>query len=351
MEQNIAKWYRSCGVYLATPEQYEQRIEGVKNFTSKRSETPVYCELVKCFMGMNYDIKKLSEFIRVFNEVDISFSEECTQEIPLLAGLCIYNYISDGAGEELEVMIALASERGAHPYVKEIYELIMQMLENSRIETRVVSEGTDVKLSAFKKISEEEKADWEQGVNYVTTILAEHFKYIKAINLNTCLLNEQLKKKSEEANLLWWLIADWSEFYNCSFEKLSDKQAAVVAPLEVMQCVEYLPGPIAVKKIIQKALQGRRLENEYSVKEYIEAIGIEVLNTWDGRDYDLSLCVGFTPILELLQYRNRFPKEDDIQMVYKLFEEKYDIAFLNKKVSAIDFANQLYLECELMNLL
>ena len=34
MEQNIAKWYQSCGVCLATPEQYEQRIESIKNFTN-----------------------------------------------------------------------------------------------------------------------------------------------------------------------------------------------------------------------------------------------------------------------------------------------------------------------------
>lgn len=351
MEQNIAKWYQGSGVYGIESEQYVKRIESVKKFTSIECEASVYCELVKCFMGMNYNIKKLSEFIQVFNETDISFSEECTKEIPLLAGMCILDYIQEGYGEELGVMMVLAYERGEHPYVKEIYELIMQMIENSRIEKRKVSEGTDIKIGTFKKISEEEKADWTEGVNYVTAMLAEYAKHIKAINSNYNLLKEQLKKKSEDSNLLWWLIADWSELYDCSFDKLSDKQAAVVVPLEVMQYVEFLPGPIAVKKIIQKALSGKKLENEYFVKDYIEEIGIELFETWDVKDYDLSLCVGFTPILELLQYRSRFPKEGDIQTVCKLFEEKYDIAFLNKKVSVLNFANQLYLEYELIKLL
>lgn len=351
MEQNIAKWYQSCGVCLATSEQYEQRIESIKNFTSKRSEIPVYSELVKCFMGMHYDIQKLSEFISIFNEMDISFSEECKMEIPLLAGLCIFDFINNGNGEELGVMISLAYERGEQPYVKEIYELIMQILDNSRIGVREVSEGTEVKIATLKKISEEEKADWADGVNYVTAILAEHFKYMKAMNSNMNLLKEQLRKKTEESNLLWWLIANWSEFYNCSYGELSDKQSAVVVPLEVMQCVEFLPGPIAVKKIIQKALSGKNLINEYSVKDYIEATGTEVFNSCDVMDYDLSLCVGFTPILELLQYRSRFSKADDIQTVYRLFEENYDVTFLDKKINVLNFANQLYLECELVNLL
>ena len=351
MEQNIAKWYQSCEIYLATPEQYEQRIEGVKKFTSIDLQTTVCCELVKSFMGMNYDIKKLSEFVKVFNEIDISFSEECTKEIPLLAGICILDYISEETGEELGVMISLAHERGGSPYVKEIYELIMQIFENSRIKAREVSECSEVKIGALKKITEDEKAEWAEGVNYVTTALTEQNKHLKAINMNINLLKEQLMNKKEETNLLWWLIADWSEIYECSFQKLCDKQAAVVAPLEVIECVEILPGPISVKKIIQKALSGKNTENEYCVKDYIEAIGTEVLNAWDGKNYDLSLCVGFTPVLELLQGRIRFPKDDDLQTVYKLFEENYDITFLSKKVSVIDFAYQLYLEFELINLL
>lgn len=351
MEKKISKWYQSCGIYLASSKQYEQRIQGVRNFIKQKLGVPVCCELVKCFMGIEYDIEKLSEFVKTFNEIDISFSEENRTEIPLLAGICIYNYIMEQDDENMGVMVLLAYERDAHPYLMEIFELIMQTLENSRMKLREVSEIRSITIPSLKEMTEDEKVDWGEGVNYVTSALTNQIKSMRMLRSNVVSLNKQLRNKNEEANLLWWLVAGWSEIYGCSLEKLSDKKAAVVVPLEVMYNVEIVPGPIAVKKIIQKALSGQKLLNEYFVKDYIEEIGEEVLINWKEKEYDVSQCIGFTPILELLQYRSRFSKKEDIQIVYKLFEEKYEASYLSEKVRVIDFAYQLYLEYELLRLL
>lgn len=351
MKQNIAKWYQSCGVCLATPEQYDQRIESIKIFIGKKFKSSIYYELVKCFMGMSYDIQKLDDFIKVFNENDISFSEKNVKEIPLLAGMCLYDYMNNGYGDELGVMMLIAYARGEQPYIQDIYNQIMILLEKCRIEIREMSEVSEIKFSALKEMTEDQQTDWAEGVGYVKGALADQLKYIKAMYRNFSIIKGELNNKNEEADLLWWLVADWSEIYDCSLSDLSDRQAAVVVPLEVMRCVKKVPGPIAVKKIIQKALSSQKLHQEYSVQEYIETIGEEVLSIKSEGEYNLSSSIGFTPILELLKDKIRFQKKEELSVVYKLFGENYDISFLDKKIDVLNFAYQLYLECELVNML
>ena len=68
-------------------------------------------------------------------------------------------------------------------------------------------------------------------------------------------------------------------------------------------------------------------------------------------DYDLSDCVGFVPILELLQLRKQLPGKEELPAVYKLFGRNYDLSYLERKISVFDFACQLFYECELLELL
>lgn len=351
MEQDIARWYQSSGIFLPMPEQYKQRIDGVAMFTKEDFKPSVYFELVKSFMGQDYDIEEISDFVSIFNEFDISFSNECRQEISLLAGICILKCVAMYQLDILGVMISLAHERGGKPCQQEIYERIMNVFEDNRIEARDVSECKSIKIGSVKKMTDEEQSEWTEGVKYVSNSLTEQNKYLKAINSNILSLQSQIRNKNEEVDLLWWLVADWSEIYNCSLKELEDKKAAAAVPFEVMQCVKTVPGPIAVKKILQKALSGHNLANTYSVREIVEAAGEELLKYLEGDEYDPSSCSGFTPILELLQGRVRFCQKDDWQTVYRLFEEKYEMSFLDRKLSIIDFAWELYLECELMELL
>lgn len=209
----------------------------------------------------------------------------------------------------------------------------------------------NVKLTAFKKISEGEKEDWGTGADYVSARLAEQYRYIKAINANFNTLKEQLEYKQEESDLLWWMVAGWSDIYNCSFEELGDKRAALAAPFEVMDCVSWVPSPIAAEKIIKKALSGKGLEKKYAVKDYIVAADENIFIKCVYVDYDLSDGVGFVPILKLLQLRERLPGQEELPAVYKLFGKKYDSTFLERKISVFDFACQLFYECELLELL
>lgn len=351
MEQEIAKWYHSCGIYLATPKQYKQRIDGMEKFLKKKFDIFVFGELVKSFMGQDYDIDKIADFVSIFNESDISFSKANRQEISLLAGICICAWPDMYQRDALGAMVFLAHERGGKPCQQEIYEAILNIYENDRIGKRAVSECRSIRIGSVKKMTDEEQSEWAEGAKYVSDSLTEQNRCLKAIYSNMLSLQDQILDRNEEAELLWWLVADWSEIYDCSLKELEDKKAAAAVPLEVMHCVKTVPGPIAVKKILQKALSGHNLVNAYSVSEIVEAAGEELLKYLESEEYDLSSCSGFTPILELLQGRGRFRQKDDWQTVCRLFEEKYEMSFLDRKLSIIDFAWELYLECELMELL
>ncbi len=350
MEKNISKWYQGCGILGLSQEQYRQRLEGIEEFAKSRPDTSVCSELAKSFMGMQYDIGKLSGFIDIFNEGDITFSEGNTREISLLAGMFLFAYVQEGY-YELSVMLLLLDKRGCKPCQRELFERIMAVYSKKSTEMRETPKLENVKLAAFKKISEGEKEDWGTGADYVSARLAEQYRYIKALGVNFNILKEQLEYKQEESNLLWWMVAGWSDIYDCSFEALGDKQAALAVPFEVMDCVLWVPSPIATQKIIKKALSGKGLEKKYAVKDYISAADEKIFSKCEYIDYDLSDCVGFVPILELLQLREQFPKQDELPAVYKLFGKKYNSTFLERKISVFDFACQLFYECELLELL
>ena len=350
MEKNISKWYQGCGILGLSQEQYQQRLEGIEEFAKSRPDTSVCGELAKSFMGMQYDIGKLSGFIDIFNEGDITFSEENTREISLLAGMFLFAYVQVGY-EELAVMLLLLDKRGYKPCQRELFEWIMVVYSKKSTEMRETPKLENVKLAAFKKISEGEKEDWGTGADYVSARLAEQYRYIKALSVNFNILKEQLEYKQEESNLLWWMVAGWSDIYDCSFEALGDKQAALAVPFEVMDCVLWVPSPIATQKIIKKALSGKGLETKYAVKDYISAADEKILSDFGYTDDDLSDCVGFVPILELLQLREQLPGQEELPAVYKLFGKKYDSTFLERKISVFDFACQLFYECELLELL
>ncbi len=350
IRKNISKWYQGCGILGLSQEQYQQRLEGIAEFAKRETDISVCGELAKSFMGMQYDIGKLSGFINIFNEGDITFSEENTREISLLAGVFLFVYVRVGY-VELAVMLLLLDIRGCKPCQREIFERIMAVYSKRSTEMRKAPKWENVKLAAFKKISEGEKEYWGTGADYVSARLAEQYQYIKAINANFNVLKEQLEYKQEESDLLWWMVAGWSDIYNCSFEALGDKQAALAAPFEIMDCVSWVPSPIATEKIIKKALSGKGLEKKYAVKDYISAADEKIFSKCEYIDYDFSDCVGFVPILELLQLREQLPGQDELPTVYKLFGKKYDAGFLDCKLSVFEFASQLFYECELMELI
>lgn len=349
MERYISKWYQSCEIRELSQEQYLQRLEGIKEFGESKPNISICNELVKGFMGMEYAKESIADFIKVFNEKDISFSEENNREIPLLAGMFLLYYVKNGR-QDLAVMLLLLYRRGCKPYQKEIYEQIIAVYENKCMEIREESEVEDVKIASLKKISDEEKEDWSAGADFLQARLTEQLRYIRGINANFGVLKKQLEYKREESNLLWWMVAEWSDIYDCSFEHIDDKLLALVIPFEVMSCVSQVPGPIAVKKIIKKALSGKEINKTYAVKDYISVADEKILSCCKDKNYDLSKYTGFVPVLELLQRREEFPKQEDLPMVYKIFEKKYDSAFLNQEITVGEFACQLYYECELMEL-
>ena len=301
MERNISKWYQSCEIRELSQEQYLQRLDGIKEFGESKPDISICNELVKGFMGVNYNKENIADFINVFNEKDVSFSEANTREIPLLAGMFLLYYVKNNR-EDLAVMLLLLHRRG---YI---------------------------------------------GADYLQARLTEQLRYIRGINAKFCALRKQLEYKREESNLLWWMIAEWSDIYDCSFKNIDDKLLAIVIPFEVMSCVSQVPGPIAVKKIIKKALSGKEINKTYMVKDYISVADERILSCCKNKKYDLSKYTGFVPVLELLQRREEFPEPEKLSTVYNIFEKKYDSAFLDQEITIGEFACQLYYECELMEL-
>ena len=66
MERNISKWYQSCEIRELSQEQYLQRLEGIKEFSESKPGISICNELVKGFMGVNYNKENIRATVSQF---------------------------------------------------------------------------------------------------------------------------------------------------------------------------------------------------------------------------------------------------------------------------------------------
>lgn len=346
MEKNIGTWYGQANI-SCTSDILDKRKKSIKTCIEEGVDWDFIKSTIKLFMkGKDNKQDKFKEsFADIFIKDDSAFSYEKDKEIQLLAGIMLNEILKNN--NENNILIELSCiclknyfeppiegifnniEKGFYESLKELREnedneytksdfrksLQTMLKENPSLATANINEEVSIQLESLKK--------------NIINIFSNFEKMQKINNL-----------KSEDSEVLWWMIGEWSYDLNKSFKEINENFIPILIGKEMADKVNVLPGPFATKAVINKILSNYKDKQLY-IYNYAEKIE----KTWLGKfveKYYTEAMAEFMPILKYFKKIIELDEEDksDDQL------EKICPAIIKKvEISNKDIAYTIYLEC------
>lgn len=343
MKENIAKWYRSAGI-VPVGDIVEVRSQGINYYVDKLMDDEDILELIKLFFGYECERQVLKNFVSAFFEFDNTFADDQINEIRVLAGVVLYKLvIEDECKEAIAIAIYIKGYLflGKEALVREICDIILKYYIDKTSATREKLSFEAKKVSGLGK---DITFAVEEGTEIfdvdVTNKLDSLTKKVRDIIINiNALYRETIEREKvlyEDSQILWWLMAEYSDDENKTYCELDVCKAAMLAGKDLASKILLPPGPYAAKSVLNKILAEFQNEDKMSFKEYINACDDVVIDEIIGE------CETTTPVLFALQTKKECGEEGWSKAFGKKFVDG------DRKYSAIEIAYQIYLECLLL---
>lgn len=195
-------------------------------------------------------------------------------------------FVADGADLELAVCALLAAkhavsslkEPGTEPEVKDLLAASLwsglsfqQSLTEPKLEVlrtqlivacRDVLDARAVRARQRQQIAELRRPAEADPALALASVVTAANDVIRTLRFNA-------EMDREELNLLWWVLADWSELLDTKFSARTDVAAALAAGLEAAKHLTRLPA----EAHFHLAIRNAGGSDELSLKQVIDAIG------------------------------------------------------------------------------
>lgn len=342
MSEIIVKSYRNAGIFIDN-DRVQKREKGINNYIENDYDGKDIVDLVKLFFGQKCDQEFLHSFTEGFTQEDNIFTDDQINELQVLAGIVLNQICESAEVDELfEVIVYVNSYvfAGNVPTSDNIYQNIQQIYAKVAAQNRdnIAFDYKGITLLP-KTVSFPVKDGQMYEINANDT--DKFVSMIKKINELCAFENknyQDLMNKSkilyENTEILWWLLAGYSNDEGKTYSELLDKQAALLVGKDLAEIVQCKPGPYLAKKLLCRALaeNGR---TKYSFKEYIDICNDSTIEKMLGGKEDKVN----TPILYALSKKMEVDEGNWI----KAFEKKFGHSEL--EYSGVEIAYQVYLEC------
>lgn len=304
---------------------------------------------------------KLEEYFCKYDEKftlqGTEFQNSENKEIEMLCMVLLYQYCVDEADYRFPLKILCGIETGYRIKSQIIEQKFEKMIAAYRISQR--EEKPLAKLEKMfpftemkKRITESlnDEADYDEQPEELQNVLEQIEKCqknIKILSENEETYMNNMKAKSEESNLLWWIVSEWCECYQEPYRNLTIVEAALTIPLELDEKIEFKVYPYATVQIVRKMLleTGEDMEKEYSLDEMIRSVRQELTDN-SVLDYgEGELNSRIQPVLYALKARKRTESENDWKALFRA-DSKNEMADI--KMTAVNFSLQLCRELELL---
>lgn len=346
MEKNIGTWYGQANISCPS-DILDKRKKSIKARIEEGIDWKFIKNIIKLFMKVK-DTKqdKFKEgFADIFIKDDSAFSYERDKEIQLLAGIML-NEIVKG-NNKYNTMIELSCiclKNYYEPPIEAIFNNIEKDFYESLKQLREYEDNEYTKSKFEKSLQSMIKENPSLAAANLNNQVAEQLESLKQ-NIDNIFNNfEKMQKinnlKSEDSEVLWWMIGEWSYDLNKSFKEIDEKFIPVLIGKEMADKVNVLPGPFAAKAVINKILSNFKGKPVY-VYNYAEKIQKVWLEKFVEKYYTEAIA-DFMPILKYFNKVIEIEEEDksDIQL------EKICPPTIKKvEISNKDIAYEIYLEC------
>jgi len=279
MKSYLGDWYRSAGI---PPEgiPLAKRWEGVESFAMDASEISL---LAQGFYQLNpSDPSFPQRFREALNKVDQNFSMSGNdRELVVLAGAALVDAI-ERRSRDIADLAALFLVCGAAQNVRTA--AVPQIPE---IAANYLGQRSVQRAKPEKDGKEEALSKALAGLGEPLNKLAPEFQKLQL----------EFPIVSEESNMLWWLISDTSRDVNQRWSKVPLGMACVLTGKELADLTRIMPGPIAARAFLDRAVRSGRDKVAASIS--IVDVVSDTDKTWRGSYFSKPLPIGLEGILPL----------------------------------------------------
>lgn len=349
MKQFFSESYSRVNLGIS-PEQLEQRWQGIEQY-SGNEDLDVF-ELVKLYYGLKNDEEFLREFVKVFNDLDISFTQNNKRELCVLSGIILAN-LMENKDYQLKVILSIIclSRYNIDVVLPEIIEKAIKcfgILSAKSRETTHVYKSVPTKPfnDCAKSLKENPSMDATQIQN-LESVYRSIASSITNLVSNQREMRTELELYREESSILSWICGEWSNDLNVQLsKKRTQKSMALVLAKELADLVLVLPGPYASKAFIKKMLDLCKADKPTcSLVELVDSLDNNskrcIIDSYD--------CINLAPEITPILYSVKSSLEVGVLDVWKhTVSGRVGFDLSSTENNILDWAELMYLECMLV---
>lgn len=363
MRDLLRNCYKEVKIEGANASLFQKRAASIAAICTKGLlEKREYYVLTRWLLG-KYDEETeecLVHIEELFCEEDVDFTKEDENELHLLCEVLVYDYSEKHSTLEFALMILCGVNIEKKLSSNIICQKFKELVDKERLFSRK-GEGSEKKYPAStinklqKSIKETKDALTEDEVFEYSSehfdllinemnILTQQNKYLHRQNTE---LKQLINNQKEEADILWWMMNEWSDIYEKPFSKLNEKEMAVAVPVELYHHLQHRLFPYAGNKMVYKFFeQYEGLEQKLSISEYLKAINDELLKKLNLEKENAEQAQWITGALYCME---RCGCEGDAWKA--MFKKEYGGEVDSICLTPYEFANQFQRELELIGYL
>lgn len=314
MHKLFASWLRTAGLE-------PNDVTSPKHWKVISEYLPTADEIIsfaRAFYGFSQGAS-LDKFGTALQDADVNFSmQDHKRQLSVFAGVELIAFIEQNEDERLADLAALCLLCGG-----------------------VQSARTDIPVPEIPKIAARyiESRTGKRASIPIGTSEAAADSTIKK-------MERELTIVSEEVNMLWWLVSEYSRDRNQSWKKLGLPATSIIAGKELADLTRVIPGPVAAAAFLDRIV---RLSDSKSPKPISikEATG-KIPREW-REQYEFRAAPGvedLAPISNAIKLSLTVAEGDDWSPVF----EKMTGLEANSQMLPNTLAYQVFLECLLAHL-
>lgn len=309
MHKFFPEWYRIVSIELSAG-LLEKRWSGVENFVKGMTQSSAL-DMVRLYHSKNpINDSFVEEYCSVFQGIDPLFPmRENAVELQVLAGAAIVECIEKDHG--LSTIVAYATvcpnfqRLGPEVLNADIIQIAREYLTREAINIRAMTKTPKIQSSPLKAELKKALTDALSSNNlpnaspHIMAVLEnidESFKQLmQSANKSIDIFSDSLLVHDEQANILWWLLGEYSNDLNCHFAKIDFPSVCLVAAKELADLTKLLPGPFSAEAFLSKIIHmGRKkAPKEVTLKDAINKSSLPWKEKWlKTKRFDLTedLC-------------------------------------------------------------
>lgn len=290
-------------------------------------------------------------------------------ELHILVGLLIYQYCRKTNNLLLPSIVVCGHLVGWKLQSRTLYEKFLAFINETRVDLRRLDsqmfvDGAEernsllilkAQIEADETQKEEQEKDTEpdetQEENTEAGIEPDELEameeQLRILSLQNRKLTFALSVQREESDILWWMLAEWSETCQKLYRDMTRAEAALFSAYELNSIVKLPLGPYASKQVLVKMISLSKAEDSevLSVTALIDRLDGEALPPLEK-----GTITRLQPILSALSAKKKAAQRGRGSEWRQYYELTCDKNLDSIMLTPVEFGQQIYLELELAEL-